>query len=182
MTNVPNLSRPVAVIVDVQGKLAQLMHARDELFAALQQLIKGMQALSVPILWTEQNPDGLGPTVPEVAGLLGGLEPIPKFAFSCWADTGFRDALLALAPQTVFLAGIETHICVYQTARDLLSEGYDVQVVEDAVSSRSAANRQTALARMRGRGAQVTCVEMALFELLGTARDPRFRDVLRIIK
>ena len=171
-----------ALIIDVQGKLAELMHDRDALFDGLTRFIRGVRILDLPILWTEQYPEGLGRTTPEIAELLRPLEPIAKRSFSCMGDDGFRAALTALGPRRLLLAGIETHICVYQTARDLAAEGYAGDLVADAVSSRTQQNRAIGLERMRLAGVKVTSVESALFELLGTARDPRFREILKVVK
>ena len=133
----------VLVIVDVQGKLAQLMSDRETLFANLQCMIRGAQALAVPILWVEQNPAKLGPTIPEVAELLPALAPIAKTSFSCAGNPAFMAELERLGRKQVLVVGIEAHVCVYQTATDLLGAGYTVEVVEDAVASRIASNKAT---------------------------------------
>lgn len=170
------------VVVDVQGKLAQLMHNKEFLFENLQKVVKGVQAVGLPIIWVEQNPMGLGPTIPELAELLSDLQPISKLSFSCCGNEKFRQALEALGRKQVLVVGIETHVCVYQTTMDLLSLDYEVQVVADAVSSRTAENRQIGLERMRDAGAALTSTEMALFELLGAAKGPEFKEVLKIVK
>jgi nicotinamidase-related amidase len=172
----------VLVIVDVQGKLAQLMHDKEALFANLQRLIQGIQVLEVPIIWLEQNPKGLGPTIPEVAALLPDGEPIPKFSFSCCGNAAFMRALRGAQRANVLLCGIETHVCIYQTAMDLLALGYGVHVVADAVSSRTAENCHIALDRMRDARACITSTEMALFELLRTAKAPQFKAIAKIVK
>ncbi|MEE4112044.1 MAG: isochorismatase family protein, partial [Desulfobacteraceae bacterium] len=130
----------VLLLVDVQGKLARLMHEKERLFDNLQQLIKGIQVLGVPVLWVEQNPVGLGPTIPEVAEMLSDVKPIPKMSFSSCRNDHFLRALKERKRRQVLIAGIEAHICVYQTAADLVDMGYEVQVVPDAVSSRTAEN------------------------------------------
>lgn len=172
----------ILIIVDVQGKLAHLMHQKEALFENLQRIIKGAQVLGIPILWVEQNPEGLGPTIPEVAHLLPDVQPIRKLSFSCCGSDRFVEALEATKRAQVLLAGIEAHVCVYQTAVDLLGLGYDVQIVADAVSSRTAQNRQIGLVRASGAGATLTTVEMALFELLKVAKGPEFREILKIVK
>lgn len=180
----PMLSRELAalVLIDVQGKLAQLMHEREALFDNLQRLIQGVRVLGLPVLWLEQYPQGLGPTIPEVARLLSDLQPVAKMSFSAWGCEAFRQRLEASGRRQVLLAGIEAHVCVYQTAVDLLAAGYTVEVVGDAVSSRTAANRQLGLERMRAAGARWTGVEMALFELLRTAAAPAFKAIARLVK
>lgn len=172
----------VFALVDVQGRLAQTMADRERLFDNLQRLVKGMRALAIPILWLEQNPRGLGPTIPELAALLTDLQPIPKLTFSCCRCPAFMEALQAVGRRQVLLAGIEAHVCIYQTAMDLQAQGYHVEVVADAVSSRTAQNREIALMRLRDAGISLTSVEMALFELLKVAEGPAFKEILAIVK
>lgn len=169
-------------VVDVQGKLAQLMHGKDALFKNIQILIQAAQILEMPILWCQQVPDALGPTVPEIAGLLTELEPTNKSYFSCCGAEKFNAELNALRIDQVLLCGIEAHICVYQTAVDLLAKGFVVDVVADAVSSRTLDNKRIALSRLAAEGANISSVEMALFELLRTAEHPEFRQIARLIK
>jgi len=171
----------VLAVVDIQGKLAQLMCDRDALFGNVCKMIRGAQVLDVPILWTAQRPEALGPTTPQVAELLPG-EPIPKTAFSCCREPAFEEALAKLGRKQVILTGIEAHICIYQTARDLVATAHEVYVPADCVSSRSALNRETALRMMTALGAKLTCVEAALFEMVGDAADARFRHIPQIIK
>lgn len=165
-----------------RGKLAHLMHQKEALFENLQRIIKGAQVLGIPILWVEQNPEGLGPTIPEVAHLLPDVQPISKLSFSCCGSDRFVGALEATKRTQVLLAGIEAHVCVYQTTVDLLDLGYGVEIVADAVSSRTAQNKQIGLARASGAGAALTSVEMALFELLRAAEGPEFKEILKIVK
>ena len=172
----------VLVIVDVQGKLAHLMHERERLFQNLQVLIQGIRILEVPILWLEQYPEGLGPTIPEVAELLSDQKPIAKRCFSGCGQAEFMDRLGGLGRRQVLLAGIETHICVYQTTRDLLESDFHVEVVADAVSSRSPENRRVGLDKMARAGAEITSVETAIFELMREAGTPQFKEVLRLVQ
>jgi len=170
------------IIVDVQTKLFSLMDEKEKLSENFQKLVSGMLALGIPILWMEQNPDGLGPTIPEVKGLLGALEPMRKKSFSCCASTEFMEKLEALERKNVVIAGIETHICVYQTASDLLERGYAAAVVADAVSSRTEKNMAIGLQRISAIGASISSVEMILFELLRTAEDGAFKEILKLVK
>jgi nicotinamidase-related amidase len=110
------------------------------------------------------------------------VEPIPKLHFSCWGEPRFVERLRALNRSQLLLAGIETHICVYQTARDLAAAGYGVQAVADAVSSRTAMNRDLGLEKARAVGAALTSVEAALFELLQVAEGPKFKAILQLVK
>jgi len=170
------------VVVDVQGKLAQLMFDKESLFKNIRILIQAASILEIPILWCQQVPEALGPTVPEIAELLAGEEPIDKACFSCCGDERFTAELNALGREQVVLCGIEAHICIYQTAMDLMEGGVDVTIVADAVSSRTEQNKETALDRLSAEGANISSVEMALFELLKTAKHPQFRDIARLVK
>jgi nicotinamidase-related amidase len=172
----------VFLLVDVQGKLAHSMHAKESLFKNLKKLVKGMRVLEIPILWAEQNPKGLGPTVPEVAELLPDIQAIPKYSFSCYKNQEIRQALEALNRPNILVAGIEAHVCVYQTVRDLSKAQYNVQLVADAISSRLIENKHIGLEKCKNTGAEITSVETALFELLEVAEGDRFRKILDVIK
>lgn len=177
-----NTQNTILVIVDIQGKLAQLMHEKDLLFTNVKKLIKGIQVLDIPILWLEQNPQGLGATVPEISELLSDLQPICKMSFSGCGDDHFIQELEALNRKQVLVAGIEAHVCVYQTAADLVDLGYEVQIVTDAVSSRSKINKKIGIQRMAESGVSSTGVETALFELLRIAEGEQFKEILKIVK
>lgn len=170
------------VIIDVQGKLAQLMHAREQLFKNLQILIKGVKIFKIPIIWMEQVPEKLGPTVQEIRELLAGQKPIEKDVFSCARNEEFRQRLHQQDIHHTLLSGIETHVCVYQTALDLIDQGYDVEVVADAVASRTDFNKQVGLKRILQAGGSQTSVEMALFELQQTATGDQFRELVKLVK
>ena len=176
------IENSVLVLVDVQGRLAQLMYDRAFLLASLARLLRGMQRLAVPVIWTEQNPARMGGTVPELRDLMQGATPVSKMSFSCVGEPAFVTRLEQFQRRQVLLAGIETHVCVHQTAADLKGLGYEPHVVADAVSSRTALNRQIGLDRIARGGAVLTTVEMALFEMMRTAEHPAFKDVLRIVK
>ena len=170
------------VIIDVQDKLSRVMYEREALFNNIQRLIKGIQVLDIPIIVTEQNPRGLGSTIPEISNLLPYLQPIPKFSFSCCGEERFLRELKELHRKQILITGIETHICVYQTVIDLLSLEYEVQIVVDCVSSRSLANRELGLNRVGLAGALRTSTEMVLFELLKIAKGERFKAIRAIVK
>ena len=169
------------IVIDLQGKLAQLMHAKAQLFDNVARLIKGAEVLELPIICTEQNPAGLGRTIDEIAPLIK-AEPIAKMSFSCCGEKRFLDAVAQLGRKQLLLCGIETHVCVYQTAADLIQHGYEVHAVADAVSSRTAGNRQIGLEKMKDAGARITSVEAALFELLRAAEGDKFKQILQIVK
>lgn len=177
------IQNAVLLVIDVQGKLAQLMHDKATLFANVMRMIGGATVLDLPILWTEQVPEKLGQTTPEVADLLKEVaEPIHKITFSSCGNDAFMEQLQATGRKQILLTGIETHICVYQTAIDLLKQGYEVYVVTDAVSSRVPNNIAIGVERMKGAGAISTSTEMALFEMLGKAEGPQFKAITKIVK
>jgi nicotinamidase-related amidase len=125
----------------------------------------------------------MGETAPEIRVLLSGAQTVlNKMTFSCCGEPRFMHNIEALGRQQVLLAGIETHVCVYQTAADLLSRSFEVQVVADAVSSRRAFDRTIGIDRMRAAGARIACAEMVLFELLRTAEHPAFKNVLKVVR
>ena len=170
------------VVVDVQGKLAQLMVDKETLFQNVRTLIQAARILEIPILWCQQVPKALGPTVPEIAELLADIEPLDKASFSCAGHEPFNAALETLLRRQVLLCGIETHVCIYQTAMDLLTRGFEVSVVADAVSSRTADNKQIALRRLASEGAAIASTEMVLFELLKTAEHRQFKPIAKLVK
>lgn len=177
-----NREETVFVLVDVQGKLARIVHESEEMISNLEKLVQGLRVLDIPIVWLEQYPKGLGPTVENISRHLTGLEPIPKMTFSACLNGDFTEAVKKTGRKQVLIAGIETHICVYQTAVGLKDLGYGVQVVADAVSSRALSNKNIGLERMKSAGIEWTSVEMALYELLQTAEDDAFKQIVQLIK
>ncbi len=178
----PSTDNALLLVVDVQGKLARLMHESDDMIRQQQILIEGCRLLDVPVVWAEQLPDKLGATVPELADKLDGLQPAAKSSFSCWGDADLREAIRTSGRDRILLAGIETHVCVWQTAAALRREDYQVHLVADAVSSRSVRNRDIGIQRMTAAGVHISCVEMVLFELMADATHPRFREVTGLLK
>ena len=170
------------LVVDVQGNLARVMHGFDQLFVSIAKMIQGAKILGVPILVTEQNPKGLGPTIPEIAVHLDGISAISKFSFSSCANDDFMKSLKSIDPRNILVTGIESHICVYQTVKDLVKLKYAVQIITDAVSSRTLENKNIGIKKSRQAGAGITSVEMALFELLGDAKRKEFKEILKIVK
>lgn len=169
------------VIVDVQGKLATIVDESETVIANVSKLVQAMQALEVPILWLEQNPSRLGGTALEIAQHLQG-QAIAKMAFSACQEETFVEAMKASGRSQFIVTGIETHICVYQTARQLKEQGGEVEVVVDAVSSRTKANKEVGLAKMQALGIAPTSTEMILYELLQRADHPQFKTILQLVK
>jgi nicotinamidase-related amidase len=145
-------------------------------------LVRGARVLGLPTLVTEQYPKGLGRTVPEVTAHLDEVEPIEKVCFSAVQADGFSRELQDTRRDQVLLCGIESHVCVNQTAEDLLADGIEVHVAQDAVTSRTAENRALGLHKMERSGATVTSVETALFELVRQAGTPEFKEVQALVK
>jgi nicotinamidase-related amidase len=172
----------VLIIIDIQGNLAQAMFDKENIFDNAVKLIKGFKILNIPLVVTEQIPQKLGKTIPQIAAELDGINPIAKESFSCWNENKFKEQLEALGRRHAVLLGIETHVCVYQTALDLTSNGYNVHLVSDAVSSRTPENRQIGIDAMKSAGAYITSTEMVLFELLRTAADPKAKELFKIVK
>ena len=176
------MENTVLVLVDFQEKLARAMHEKEALLESTIKLVQGAKVLGLPIVWTEQNPKGLGSTVPEVAELLSDLQPVTKLSFSCCGEVRFMEKLEELNRKQALVAGIESHVCVYQTVMDLLHLGYEVQVVADAVASRTPENKAVGLERCRELGASITSAETALFELLRVAEGDKFKQMLKVVK
>jgi nicotinamidase-related amidase len=176
------LEKTVLTIIDVQGKLAQIMYDKISLFANLQRIIRGVQILNIPILWAEQIPEKLGPTVPEISNLLTDQRPLAKVSFSCCGEQRFMNNLKTLNRKQILITGIEAHVCVYQTVMDLVASGYEIHVLSDAVSSRTLANKEVGLNIMKEAGAKIQSVEMVLFELLRRAEGDHFKEIIKIVK
>lgn len=172
----------VLIIVDIQGNLAQAMYDKENLFANNVKMIQGFKAFNLPIIVTEQIPQKLGQTLSVISQELNGIVPIAKETFSCWDDQNFIKQLKALSRKHIVLTGIECHVCIYQTALDLISNGYTVHLVSDAVSSRTSENRQVGIAAMKSARAHITSTEMVLFKLLRTAADPKAKELFKIVK
>ena len=169
------------VVVDVQGKLATIVDNSEEVIQNVAKLVQAVQALEVPILWLEQNPSRLGGTALEIAQHMQGPS-IAKMAFSACREDAFMDAVKASGCTQFIVTGIETHICVYQTARQLKEQGFEVEVVVDAVSSRTKANKDVGLAKMQALGILPTSTEMILYELLQRADNKFFKTILQLVK
>lgn len=172
----------VLLVVDLQEKLLPIIHDHAAVTARAVALIEGCRALGVPPVLTEQYPKGLGSTVqPVVEALAGQADPIEKLKFSaCVAEV--RQRIAAMGRRTVLVCGIETHVCVMQTALDLAAEGYMVAVAADAIGSRSPADHDLAINRMGQSGIVIASVEMALMEMVREAGTERFKSLLPVIK
>lgn len=177
-----NRDEAVLVVIDIQDKLFQAMQNREALLANAAKTIRGAKVFSLPIVVTEQIPEKLGETIPEIARELEGIERISKSSFSSWGESKFRKKMKSVNRRKAVILGIESHVCVYQTAVDLLDNGYEVHIVVDAVSSRTKENSDIGISAMKSAGAHLTSTEMFLFEILGSAENAGFKDIQKIVK
>jgi len=170
-------------VIDVQGNLSGLVYEHERVLVHIQHFIKAAEAFGIPILWSEQAPDKIGETIESIKNLLYPmLKPIRKRSFSCYGCSEYVEHLKKINKRQILVTGIETHVCVYQTARDLHHHGYQVHVIADSVSSRREPDHQLAIARMRDEGITITTAEMAMTELLKTADHPKFKEILSYLK
>lgn len=171
------------IVVDVQGKLATMMYDQEFLIANIQRAISISHLMQIPIIWSEQAPDKIGVTIDPVAVLLRPItKPLIKRSFSCFENSTMRQTIAQNQRQQVLIIGIETHVCVYQTARDLQRHGYDVSVAEDAVSSKTRMQKEIAINRLRQEGMKIVSTEMVACDWMKHADHPKFRDVMMNIK
>ena len=177
MSRVLERDRTALVVVDVQEAFRPAVGEFDTVARNVGVLVQGARELGLPVVVTEQYPQGLGETVPEVAEHLDGVTRHPKTIFSAARAEGFD---LEGRDQAV-VCGIEAHVCVEQTVQDLLDREVEVHVAADAVTSRTALNRRLALEKMERSGAWISSTEMALFELLGEAGTPQFKAIQKLV-
>jgi nicotinamidase-related amidase len=172
------------VVIDIQEKLLPPIFQKEQLVRNAQLLIRMAEILKMPTLLTTQYSKGLGNTIPEVASLLPDITPHEKLTFSCFASEEFCSALKRVPGNrnTVLLCGMESHICVAQTALAALREGYLVHVASDAVSSRTEWNWKMGLDRMKAAGAVISSTEMAIYEALGSSGTSAFKDMLKYLR
>ncbi|MCS6886252.1 MAG: hydrolase [Acidobacteriota bacterium] len=172
--------RTILLVIDLQARLLEVMHAKDELVKNVNKLIAGAKVLGLPLLVSEQYPRGLGHTYQEIQ-LPDGTEVFEKLCFSCFLSEQMNERIRQLQPRSLILAGIESHICVFKTALDAISQGYEVHIAADAVSSRKPYDKEIALQRLRLVGAYIATVEMLLFQLIDAAGNDEFRALSKII-
>ena len=175
----------ICVVIDLQTQLMSAM--KDRIISETEKntglLIASLKILNVPIVVTEQYPRGLGPTSDPIKQALADLySPVEKVVFSCWNEPLFREKISACEPVNVILTGIETHVCVLQTALDLLAEGYNVYIPADTTCSRYKADWKNALTMLDSAGAVITSVETVIFQLLEKAGTPEFKAISPLIK
>lgn len=170
------------VVIDVQGKLARTVSDSQKVVSNVEKLIRGANLFELPVIVTEQHPVGLGPTIEALQGLFSNVSMVEKMTFNACMTPYFVQTMEQAGRRKILICGLEAHICVHQTVYGLLGRGFQVHVASDAMSSRTAWNRNMAIERMRAQGAVISTTEMALFELMQDANDDRFREFARIVK
>lgn len=172
----------IGLIIDIQEKLVPHMQNPQTLTENASKFIRGLSALEVPVVFTQQYTKGLGPTLTELSTQITDFSFFEKTSFSCCGNVEFLDYLKQSGRKSVVLAGIESHVCVMQTALDLLDNGFDVLIVADAVSSRKGIDYEVALQRLQTSGCTLGTTESVLFELTVAATDPCFKQISQIVK
>ncbi|MEG2323952.1 MAG: hydrolase [Anaerovoracaceae bacterium] len=172
----------IFIAIDFQERLLPAMNNCKELEATMVKMAEGMKVLNIPTIVTQQYTKGLGSTTQPIAEALGRFEPIDKTTFSALGQEAFINELKASGKKTTIITGIETHICVQQTAIDLLEKGYNVYVVKDCVASRKDSDNLCSQERMARAGAVITTYESVLYELLGGAKAEGFKAISAIVK
>ncbi len=176
-----NADDSCVVVIDIQQKLAKIVKD-DNILKNSRIIAKSADLLNIPVIVSEQYPSGLGKTIDSVSEVLHNAFYIEKTDFSLFSDIAFQNHLKSINKKQVILFGIETHICVLQTAFDLLTAGYEVFIVEDASDSRKESNKNAALIRLSHAGAQIVTTEMVVFEWLKNSKHHNFKEIQALIK
>jgi nicotinamidase-related amidase len=181
--NTLDAERAALVVIDMQETFRNVIYDFAETAARVALFAHGMQLLGVPLIVTEQYPKGLGHTAGEIRTVLpSGVEPVEKTAFSSCGAREFVARLDETGARQIILCGIEAHICVNQTAHDLLARGLQVHLLTDCITARTEHNKQIGLAKMQQAGALPSSVETALFELMRDAKHEQFKAVQKLVK
>jgi nicotinamidase-related amidase len=172
----------VGLVIDIQERLLPHIAGHEALLKNVETLIRGLNALEVPVMVTEQYRKGLGETLPAIKEAIGHFDPMEKMTFSCCDDPQFSLKLNNMAKKNVIVCGIESHVCVLQTVIDLLESGFQPVVVEDCISSRRSPDKLVAVERMRQEGAIITTFESILFELARVSGTDTFKAISKLVK
>ncbi|MBN2059037.1 MAG: hydrolase [Deltaproteobacteria bacterium] len=170
------------LIIDAQEKLMPAVHQAERIVGNIIKLLHLSVLYKFPIILTEQNPEKIGTTLPEIKGILPVYDPIPKVHFNCCDMEIFNRRLSSSRLKKIIVTGVETHICVFQTALSLLERGYRVEVPQDAVGSRTEENRHVGLNLMKEAGAVITSAETIIYQILRQAGTAQFREMLKVVK
>ncbi len=174
-----SIENSVVLLIDFQSRLMPAIHDADAVVANARRLAGAARLLGIPVLATEQNREGLGGSIAEIAPVIDAT--FAKNAFDATREPAFNTLLPPHQPD-IIVAGCEAHVCVLQTVMGLRKQGNAVRLVRDAIGSRTAANRDAAIARAEAYGAEIVTSEMVIFEWLETAQHPKFREVLKLVK
>jgi len=172
----------VFIVIDVQEKFMPVLDRKDLLLSNIKKLVMASSEFGVPLIVTEQHPEGLGSTVEDIDMLLGQHAYIKKDSFSCFDSEDFKKALLDTGKEQIVLSGIETQVCITQTALDGLENGYEVFVAGDAVDSRKPLDRELSIERMRQAGVVVEATESILFYMMKRHTEDKFKNLQWIVK
>ena len=172
----------IALVIDVQERLFPHIRKNTQLAANISTLVQGLKALDVPLIVTEQYKKGLGPTLPVIMDHCSDAPVFEKLAFSCADDVNIDAAISESGAENVILMGMESHICLLQTAIDLKAKGFNPIVIEDAVSSRTKANKKMAMKRFDQEGIIISSCESILFELCRVAGSDAFKTISKLVK
>jgi nicotinamidase-related amidase len=183
-TNAELISKSDALLllVDYQKVMLDLCQSSQKVAKRTEYLIDLAGSIGIPVIFTEHNAEKLGGFLPELLDKVADPKVFNKLDFGCFADEAISSAIKSTQKKTIVLAGIESHVCIFQTGAQAIQLGYRVHAVSDAISARSASNRKIGLRRLENAGAVITSSEMVLFELLGKAGTQEFRKVLPLIK
>jgi len=180
--NILDSSDTVLVVVDLQDPLLKTIHEAERVVENSTKLIEAAKVFDIPILVTLQYPERLGDCTAAIDDALPEVKRIGKMTFSCAGAPRFTELLHNTNRRTALICGVETHVCINQTAHDLLADGCSVHIVEDAVSSRTSANWKAGIEKMRDSGCVITTTECAIFELTRDASSPEFKKILPLVK
>lgn len=178
---IPNRNETVFILIDIQEKFLPVIYEIQTVINNANKLIKGAFILKIPLIVTEQYPKGLGHTVDSIS-LGNNQEIIEKIHFDCFGCDKFVERINVIKPKSLVLFGIESHVCVLKTCLSAISNGYDVHIVADAVSSRTLENKIIAIERMRQSGAFIVSTEMILFQLIDQAGTDEFKEINKLVK
>lgn len=182
MQNRININDTIALVIDIQERLFPLIYEHEKLTDNLIRLIKGLKALKVPLIVSQQYTKGLGETIQPVTEALGEFTHLEKTSFSCCGDDNIMNNVKKYGKKYIILMGIESHVCVLQTALDLLDNGYIPVLIEDCVSSRNPNDKKIAVGRIRKAGGIISTYESILFELTVVSGTDKFKAISKIVK
>ncbi|MCK5281991.1 MAG: hydrolase [Nanoarchaeota archaeon] len=170
------------LIVDIQEKFRPVISGIDDIISNIAKLVRAFNLLKIPILVTEQYPKGLGSTVKEISHALDKFDYVEKVCFDCFEKKEFADLIKKKNVKNIIISGIESHVCIIQTALSALEKGFDVYAVADAISSRKKIDYEIALRRMEKEGVKLVSTEMIIFQMIEDAKDENFKEISRIVK